>query len=122
MKVENKLIDWMKDFHDFGNLHIARARVADLVAEHSGWRIGLDICSQGVLVVVVVVVATAAAVVRAVHVEALVALGAEIAAAVEGAQCPILPPSPTFPAFSRNQVALWPSTSGRRLSSACSSP
>ena len=91
----------MKDFHDFGNLHIARAKVADLVAEHNGWRIGLDICSQGVLVVVV-----AAAVVRAVHVEALVALGAEIAAAVEGAQCPILPPLPTSRAFSRNREAL----------------
>ena len=102
MKVENKLIDCLKDFHDFGNLHIARAKVADLVAEHNGWRIGLDICSQGVLVVV----AAAAAVVRAVHVEALVALGAEIAAAVEGAQCPILPPLPTSRAFSRNREAL----------------
>ena len=95
----------MKDFHDFGNLHIARAKVADLVAEHNGWRIGLDICSQGVLVVVVAAAAVAA-VVRAVHVEALVALGAEIAAAVEGAQCPILPPLPTSRAFSRNREAL----------------
>ena len=39
-----------------------------------------------------VAVAAAAAVVKAVYFVALVALDAEIAAVVEGAQCPTLPP------------------------------
>ena len=96
-----------------GNLHIAGAKVADLVADRNGWRIGLGIGSSDFLIGVA---AAAAAVAEAVVV--LLALGAGIAAAGEGEQCPTLPPSPTSPAFSRSPEGLSLSTSGR-LSSAC---
>ena len=97
------------DLHDRGNFHTDPAKVADLVAEHSGSQSGLEICSRDVVVL-------AAA---ALQVAAPVALGAETAAAVvAGARCPTRPPSPTFPAFSRSREALLLSTSDHP-SSAC---
>ena len=96
------------DLHDRGNFHTDPAKVADLVAEHSGSQSGLEICSRDVVVLA-----------AAMQVAAPVALEAETAAAVvAGARCPTRPPSPTFPAFSRSREALWPSTNGHP-SSAC---
>ena len=46
-----------------GNLHIAGAKVADLVADRNGWRIGLGIGSPDFLVVAAAAVAAEAVVV-----------------------------------------------------------